>query len=61
MSYYVSIFLKGIRDKKFLLALLIILLSMIFSLSALKKKKPNHFAVREETEFDLIQKINENQ
>ena len=27
----------------------------------LKKKKPPHFAVREETEFDLIQKINENQ
>ena len=27
----------------------------------LKKKKPTHFAVREETEFDLIQKINENQ
>lgn len=33
MRYYVSIFLKGIRDKK-----------------------PNHFAIREETEFSIIQK-----
>lgn len=43
MRYYVSIFLKGIRDKKFFLALLIILLSMIFSLSAWIEEGMDYF------------------
>ena len=43
MSYYVSIFFKGMRDKKFLLALLIILLSMTFSLSALIEEGMDSF------------------
>lgn len=43
MRYYFNIFLKGIRDKKFFLALLIILLSMIFSLIAFIEEGMDYF------------------
>ena len=43
MRYYVNLFLKGIKDKKFFLAVLIILLSMIFSLSAFVEEGMDYF------------------
>lgn len=43
MRYYINIFLKGIRSKRFFLAVLIILFSMMFSLSAFIEEGVGYF------------------
>lgn len=45
MDYKVNIFLKGMKNKQFFLAILIILTSMIFSVSAFIEEGTEYFLI----------------